>query len=721
MDSRATLLEALQALYHHPDPEIRLTANRWLENFQQTVDAWQVSDNLLHDSSCSLEVHYFCAQTLRTKIQRDFEDLPPGAALSLRSSLMGLLVKFCQGPAAVRTQLCLAIAALTMHMGSDEWGNNGVLQWLGSELGSRPDAVLALLELLTVLPQEANSWKVAVRPERRRQFQVALMSSIQDAFNLLVSCLRSGSALLHEQVLRAFAAWLRLSSGIPAATLATHPLVLAALSGLDSEQTFDSAVDAVAELIRYTVCGTSIDLVAQMPLVQVLVPRVMALRPRFTAAIREAMSLKHAEDGTEAEILDVDEETTKGMAYLFSEMGESYVELIATGSSEAMIIVEALTEVTSHPDYDIARMTFNFWHHLSRNLTNRAYYLSFGNEAAINAERERRSAVFKPSFELLVSLVSFRVMYPPEFEIWRKDELADFKQTRYSVADVLLDVTEVLGGQATLDLLSRSLFSIANSDENKLTSEWRGVEASLYCIRAIAKAVPLAENAIMPKVMTLLPQLPTQPQLLYTSSLTIAAFADWLRASPNSRSLLPLLLQLLINALSAPEDPSAAAALALKHVCDACRLQLGDSIEALLRVYQQVLNGEDKFKLSSDDELQLVEGLSIVVSALPPDRLPQALDALCLPVLTPLQQLVTAAQQASSEQQFSARQYTILIDRVANIFRYVSTPEPLAAVFQQMWPLLKTVFTQRGADARSMERLCRACKYVVRLAIFLLD
>jgi transportin-3 len=41
-NSRALLLEAVQALYHHPDPEVRKNANRWLEDFQYTMEAWQV-------------------------------------------------------------------------------------------------------------------------------------------------------------------------------------------------------------------------------------------------------------------------------------------------------------------------------------------------------------------------------------------------------------------------------------------------------------------------------------------------------------------------------------------------------------------------------------------------------------------------------------------------------------------------------------------------------
>ena len=34
--------EALNALYHHPDNTLRMQADRWLQDFQRTLDAWQV-------------------------------------------------------------------------------------------------------------------------------------------------------------------------------------------------------------------------------------------------------------------------------------------------------------------------------------------------------------------------------------------------------------------------------------------------------------------------------------------------------------------------------------------------------------------------------------------------------------------------------------------------------------------------------------------------------
>lgn len=44
MEAQATaaVKEALAALYHHPDDATRTAADRWLQQFQHTLDAWQV-------------------------------------------------------------------------------------------------------------------------------------------------------------------------------------------------------------------------------------------------------------------------------------------------------------------------------------------------------------------------------------------------------------------------------------------------------------------------------------------------------------------------------------------------------------------------------------------------------------------------------------------------------------------------------------------------------
>ena len=46
---------------------------------------------------------------------------------------------------------------------------------------------------------------------------------------------------------------------------------------------------------------------------------------------------------------------------------------------------------------------------------------------------------FIPAFEQLVVLVQSRVRYPETLDKMRKDEIADFRRSRYSTADVLED------------------------------------------------------------------------------------------------------------------------------------------------------------------------------------------------------------------------------------------------------------------------------------------
>lgn len=55
----------------------------------------------------------------------------------------------------MRTQLCLAVAALAAHLPAVQWGPSGVVGWLVQRLGGEPQAVSlpCMLELLTVLPQ----------------------------------------------------------------------------------------------------------------------------------------------------------------------------------------------------------------------------------------------------------------------------------------------------------------------------------------------------------------------------------------------------------------------------------------------------------------------------------------------------------------------------------------------------------------------------------------
>ncbi|KAF5950860.1 hypothetical protein HYC85_012853 [Camellia sinensis] len=98
----------------------------------------KVSDNLLHDASSNQETLIFCSQTLRSKVQRDFEELPSEAFRPLRDLL----------------NISLAVAALAVHVPAKDWGDGGIVNWLRDEMNSHPECIPSFLELLRVLPED---------------------------------------------------------------------------------------------------------------------------------------------------------------------------------------------------------------------------------------------------------------------------------------------------------------------------------------------------------------------------------------------------------------------------------------------------------------------------------------------------------------------------------------------------------------------------------------
>nr|GEX49288.1 transportin MOS14 [Tanacetum cinerariifolium] len=308
--------------------------------------------------------------------------------------------------------------------------------------------------------------------------------------------------------------------------------------------------------------------------------------------------------------------------------------------------------------------------------------------------------------------VSCRVQYPQDHSELSKEDQKEFKQTRYAVADVLIDAALVLGGEMTLKILYMKLVEALSGYQNGDLMDWRPSEAQLYCIRAISDLVPFTEAEVMPQIMSLLPKLPHHALLLQTVCLTVGAYSKWIDGAPNGLSFLPSVIDILVSGMSMSEDSAAAAALAFRNICDDCGKKLCGSVDGLFQIYQRAMTGEGSFKVAAQDSLHLVEALSIVITELPPDQAKKALEALCIPAVAPLQEVINQGSLVLGQK--PAREITVHIDRLANIFRYVNNPEAVADAIQRLWPLFKAIFDVRAWDMRTMESLCRACKHAVR-------
>lgn len=61
------------------------------------------------------------------------------------------------------------------------------------------------------------------------------------------------------------------------------------------------------------------------------------------------------------------------------------------------------------------------------------------DSTAAAQETQRRLDIFTPAFQRLVTVVAQQVQYPPDHQQWHQDEVQDFKQARYAIAEALED------------------------------------------------------------------------------------------------------------------------------------------------------------------------------------------------------------------------------------------------------------------------------------------
>lgn len=164
----------------------------------------------------------------------------------------------------VLTRLCVALASMTLNLIPQAWSQPMAdmvrafqPQEPVSEGGSGAEAsqdphthCLALLELLTVLPEEFQSGRLA--QARRSQLREALAGEWTVVCPLLRQLLQSqdSSNQVKEKVLRCLSSWV----GLDVQLGESHELVQDCFSALSNPELFDMAVETIVNAISQPDC-----------------------------------------------------------------------------------------------------------------------------------------------------------------------------------------------------------------------------------------------------------------------------------------------------------------------------------------------------------------------------------------------------------------------------------------------------------------------------------
>lgn len=665
-----TVYQAVFALYHNPDPTEKEKASSWLGTLQSSVYAWKIADEMLQQKR-DLESCYFAAQTMRTKIQMSFHELPSEAHNSLRDSLMEHISQVNDATnTVIVTQLCLALADLALQMPS--WQKPVVDLIAKFSQGN----VWPLLEILTVMPEEVNSRSLRLGANRRNEVMQDLSSTASTVTEFLKVCLSNSgeNSQIHIRILRCFTSWVSVQA-ITLPDVAENMVVAHAFHVLTNHQ----AVPAVHEAATDCVCALLQcleDNNNQQTLELQLFSSVMALEESFH------LSVAHE-----------DQEKSMNYCRIFTELAESFLEKIVNGSCNnkphfALKILDLVLTCVGHHDYEVAEITFNLWYRLSEELYQK------NNDSV--------TLLFKPYVERLIEALCRHCQMEPDHE-GLLDDADEFSDFRVKVSELIKDVVFIVGSSNCFRQMFLSL--------QRPGVTWDSSEAALFVMQSVAKNILPEENDVVPKVVEAILNLPqtTHIAVRHTSVLLLGELCEWIEKHPQS---LEPILNFLLFCLQQPQLATAAAS-ALQNICSSCRDHMAVHFNGLVQIIQSL----DTFSISNEAAIGLLKGVSVILGRMPPDQIQQAMKQICFFQINPLCQLV---ENDVKTEKGTKTDPVLWLDRLAAIFRHTKPVvengevHPCQSVITEVWPVLSNTCNKYQADIRVMERCCRCLRFAVR-------
>eukprot|EP00457_Paulinella_chromatophora_P001561 gb/GEZN01001563.1/.p1 GENE.gb/GEZN01001563.1/~~gb/GEZN01001563.1/.p1 ORF type:complete len:950 (+),score=163.27 gb/GEZN01001563.1/:108-2957(+) len=671
---------ALKALHDpYTDPAVQIKANQFLTEFQTTLPAWTAADQILKNPQLSNEAHFYAANLLRTKLQFHFEELPEGQRIPFRNSLLSTVVRFKAGRQTVKTRLALCVGALFVQTaGSESWPN--ALPEM-TQAFKTPDQALTLLDILTVVPEECREDQIDVpHAQRIRAVEQCKKFAVQ-AVSILTSFLRSAGNKrdLQKKVLECFAAWIKMDMVDPS-HICREPLFQYSFNALEVPELFEVACEVLAQTFRSTD-----DFRRYTEFVTTLVPKVLALRTLFQQRVEAKDNL-----------------ACRQLGNVFIEMGESYLHFVLEFSPTAAQTMNLILTITAHPDKDISSNTFNFWYRLAKAVKTLAQE---NPQKAVECRNK-----LAPYFAQVLLHLHGVMKYPTDYETWDQDSKDKSKRYREEAGDILRDCASIMGAERCLKDIFQVLQREARVLQDRWPTAWQGTEASLYCVRMIARQVldvKPPEQLILPQIMRLIPQFGRHEQLQYTSTLIVGRYAEWLKGFP---VLLSPLFPFVIQGFSKPEIVNSSCR-AFIFICESCAEILAKTqLETLFKLYKQ------SSALGNKSQLQLIEGFCNVLSILPIDKYIQALRECLQPIMTEMKAYMQSSNPPSQKVEEC-------LDRLAEFFRCLGpsrSPEPaksfaaLKQLAEVLLPLLLKLLEKFSTDNDIVEALIRVFKYAIR-------
>ncbi|XP_053679296.1 transportin-3 [Anopheles nili] len=688
------VLQGVFTLYNDPNKVEKEKASKWLEEFQKSIHSWKIADELLrqkHDlNSCT-----FAAQTMRNKIQNSFHELPETAHESLRQSLVEHLSHITiETKSVIVTQLSLALADLALLMSS--W--HKPVATLLQRFSNNPNMMYALIELLTLIPEEVNSRHLRLGANRRKEILLDLESDSTLVGEYLTMCLVNGNEneLLRSKILKCFTSWVQINAfklpEICDSMIIVYCFQLLSSAGT-SPDLHESATDCLCSLLLCMELNNS-----RGGLDEKLFGGIMCLEEAYNMSVAQE---------------DLDK--SMNLCRLFTVLVESNLtRMVALSDGEnphySVKSLDLVLNCVGHYDYEVAEITFNMWYRLSEDLYQRDNYL-------LNSH-------FKPYVERLVAALYKHSQLDADHD-GLVEEGGSFKDFRFKVSEIIKDVVFIISSISCF----KQMFMILQSPN----VTWESSESALFIMQNVARnilpeimelgerEIPTSrfnqlceESEVVPKVVEAILNLPENCHIAirYTSINILGELCDWIDSNPET---LQPVLNFLLCALQQKNGLATAAANSLQSICSTCKKHMLGHISGLMEIARCL----DSFDIQTDSAIGLLKGISTIIGRLPAAQLTPAMQELCSFQVEALSRLTNGDDDGLDGKKCRSDP-AFWLDRLAAIYRHVSPTvrsnevNPCSFVIINNWNVLSRALERYKNDSKIMERIVRCIRYAIR-------
>lgn len=567
------------------------------------VDAWNVAMDIMQRAEPSVprEVRFFAAQTIKHKIIADFAQLDPSMAASLKALLWHLTIESPANQRAVAAQLELALAALIVQCAPGVWATPI------TDLLQPNVAASARLSVLAAIPEQlCNPLIHQNTAEQAIQRRRLLETHVDDVVEMVGSLLGLNRHSDRPALVGCLLSWIKYGAAGPAVVGSPQLLGMALQTLTDDlrvrSESATTSCDLICELFFRLFQLSDVPSALYLTTLREGLAR---LRPVLVQLIQE--QAEEADDATEDLAAESEEPLFLTVGRVFLEAGEAFIPFVFGDEAFMAVVIDAaLLMAEQRASLRAVEATFSFWSALE------------GRLASVN---EDTRTPFIPAFaRLFRSLTVNHLAFPLDDSAMSAEARDVFRDFRHVIGDCLKDCVRTMGSTEALQIVSQLLLETNGAP-------WQHIEAVLFSLRTISSSVDHRESEMMPKIAHSLLQIASaalHPKLVYAVILNVGCYADWLFY--HSEYLAPFLSLIAANIVT----HSAAAAMALKYVCQSCGRLLVPHEPTLRSLYTQAIAS-----VSPQDAQELTEAVAHVL-ALIPDRLEQLLPAYVSPWMAAL-------------------------------------------------------------------------------------